>query len=224
MLMEKERNEIVEYGKMLLSSGLTKGTGGNISVYNPKVGLMAITPSGIGYNETQPEDIVVMSLDGKIVEGTRKPSSEYDLHCSIYQNKKETCSVVHTHSTYCVVLSSLNIPLKPIHYVLADAGSYEVPVAPYKTYGTQNLAQSVIETIKSGNAVLMANHGMLACGTTLSAAYSLAATCEWVAEIQWKCLAVGQPMVLSQEEMQIVLEKFKKYGQSENEEVQTYFG
>ena len=87
MLMEKERIEIVEYGKKMSSSGLCKGTSGNISIYDPETGYMAISPSGIGYFETEPEDVVVMKLDGTIVEGNRAPSSEHGLHSVIYLNK-----------------------------------------------------------------------------------------------------------------------------------------
>ncbi|MEG0365656.1 MAG: class II aldolase/adducin family protein [Coprobacillus sp.] len=226
MLMEKERKEIVEYGKEMSVSGLTKGTAGNISIYDSKTGYMAISPSGIGYNETTPEDVVVMRLDGSVVEGDRKPSSEHDLHSAIYKLKPDMRSVVHTHSTYCVVMSCMNMPLKAVHYVLADAGCFEVPVAPYCTYGTLELAEVVKETIGEGNAVLMANHGMLACGTSLKSAYGLAATCEWTAEIQWRCLAIGQPNVLNNEQMNLVLEKFKGYGQKtkDDNEVKGYFG
>ena len=225
MLMEKERIEVVEYGKKMASSGLTKGTAGNISVYDPETGYMAISPSGIGYEETLPEDVVVMTLDGKIVDGNRKPSSEHDLHSAIYKLKPEMRSVVHTHSMYCVILGCLGVPLKSVHYVLADAGKFEIPIAPYRTYGTPELAKVVSETIGDGNAVLMENHGMLACGTSLKSAFGLASTCEWTAEIQWRCMAVGQPHVLSDDQMNVVLEKFKGYGQtSEKGEVKSYFG
>ena len=225
MLLEKERNEIVAYGQEMYRTGLTKGTAGNISIYDPDTGYMAISPSGISYQDTRAEDIVIMKLDGSIVEGSRKPSSEHDLHSVIYQIKPEMRAVVHTHSTHCVVLSCMNMPIKAVHYVLADAGSFEVPVAPYCTYGTKELAEVVKHTIGSGNAVLMANHGLLGCGTSLKSAYGVVSTCEWVAEIQWKCLSVGTPNVLNQEQMHEVLEKFKGYGQKrEDNEVQSYFG
>lgn len=214
MIMKRERQEIVEFGKRLLREGLTKGTAGNLSIYDPDTGYMAISPSGIGYNETQVEDIVVMTLDGEIIEGSRKPSSEYNLHSVLYKLKPDIRAVVHTHSMYCTVMSCLNRPLEAVHYVLADAGTNQVPVAPYQTYGTKELAQSVQETIGQGNAVLMANHGMLACGKTLGSAYDLASTCEWVAELQWRCLAIGNPMVLDSTEMKKVMDRFQGYGQN----------
>lgn len=225
MLLEKERKEIVEYGKKMFKSGLTEGTGGNLSIYDAQSGCMVISPSGINYEDIKPEDVVVMGLDGTIVEGTKKPSSEHDLHSIIYQTKPEIKAVVHTHSKFCVVLSCMNIPLRAVHYVLADAGGFEIPVAPYRTYGTRELAEVVKDTIGENQAVLMANHGMLGCGTSLKSAYGVAATCEWVAEIQWRCLAIGQPCVLSDEQMNVVLEKFREYGQErDDKDVQSYFG
>ena len=105
MLMEFERQQIVDYGKRISSEKLTSGTSGNISIYDPETGLMAISPSGIDYFETKPEDIVIMKLDGTIVEGNRKPSSEHNLHIALYKVKKDARSIIHTHSTYCTVLS-----------------------------------------------------------------------------------------------------------------------
>ena len=214
MLMEKERQDVVEYGKRMQREGLTKGTGGNISIYNSELKYMAIGPSGIAYEDTRPEDVVIMTLDGQIIDGDKKPSSEHSLHSEIYKSKPDTRAVVHTHSMYCVVMSCLNIPLRAVHYVIADTGAYMVPVAPYRTYGTQELAEVVCSTMGENNAVLMANHGMLACGESISSAFGVASTCEWIAEIQWKCMSVGEPNILSDSDMNVVLEKFKGYGQA----------
>ena len=126
MLMEKERNLIVEYGKKLITENLTDGTGGNISIYDPEQGLMAISPSGIDYFKTNPEDVVIMNLDGEIIDGDKKPSSEKDLHIEMYKLKPEVRSVVHTHSMFCTVMACLQEPIHAVHYVLADAGTYEV--------------------------------------------------------------------------------------------------
>ncbi len=157
MLMEKERIEIVEYGKKMSSAGLCKGTSGNISIYDPETGYMAISPSGIGYFETEPEDVVVMKLDGTIVEGNRAPSSEHGLHSVIYLNKPEARAVVHTHSIYCTTFAALNQPLKAVHYVIGGAGVFEIPCAPYCTFGTPELAESVKNTIGDSKAVLLQN-------------------------------------------------------------------
>lgn len=213
MLMEKERNEVVEYGKLMSSSGLSKGTSGNISVYNPENGYMAISPSGVGYFETKPEDVVIMDLEGNIIDGDKKPSSEHDLHSIFYKEKPESRAVVHTHSTYCTTFACLNQPIKAVHYVIGGAGSSTVPCAEYATFGSPELARNVIDSCGSGKAVLLANHGLVTCGPSLKKAFGLAVNMEFVAEMQWRGMSVGDPVVLDDKEMDHVMECFKSYGQ-----------
>ena len=213
MLMEKERQEIVEYGKRMSSARLSVGTSGNISAYDPKSGLMAITPSGIGYFDTKIEDIVVMDLDGNIVEGNCKPSSEHALHATIYKLNPDAQGVVHAHSTYCSTFACMNEPVVATHYLLAGAETALVPCAAYATYGTVELAKEVEKAMNGGLALLLANHGMVAWGPTLSKAFNVAENVEWVAEIQWRTMCAGKPSVLSDQEIQKVVESFKTYGQ-----------
>ncbi len=214
MLMEKERNEIVEYGKKVLSEGLTKGTAGNLSIYDPATGYMAISPSGIGYFDTLPEDVVIMDLKGNIIEGTRKPSSEHALHAVMYECRPEARAVIHMHSIYCTTLACMHVRLQSVHYALADAGTATIPSAPYRTYGSPELAEAVRENIGQSDAILLENHGMVACGSSMKRAFGLASTCEWVAEIQWRCMAAGKPVILSDDEMSTVMEHLLTYGQN----------
>ena len=160
---------------------------------------------------------MVMDLDGNIVEGSRKPSSEWHLHTLFYKNKPEAGAVVHTHSKYCTTLSTLRMPIKAVHYVIADAGTSEVPCAPYRRYGTEELAKVAVETAGESNAVLLANHGIVVCGKNLKSAYGLAKGMEYVAEIQVTAMSVGEPVVLTKEEMEEVMEGFKTYGQVKRE-------
>lgn len=213
----EEKKELVEYGKKMSAEGLSSGTSGNLSIYLKEEGVALITPSGIGYFDTTPEDIVVMDLEGNIIEGTRKPSSEWHLHTLFYKNKPEARAVVHTHSKFCTTLSTLRMPIKAVHYVIADAGTNEVPCAPYRRYGTEELAKVAVESAKESNAVLLANHGIVVCGKNLKSAYGLAKGMEYVAEIQVTAMSVGEPVVLSKEEMDEVLEGFKTYGQVKRE-------
>ena len=217
MLMEKERNLVVEYGKKLITENLTDGTGGNISIYDPETGLMAISPSGIDYFKTNPEDVVIMNLDGEIVDGDKKPSSEKDLHIEMYKIKPEIRSVVHTYSMFCTVLACLQMPIHSVHYVLADAGTDEVPCTPYVTYGTKDLAMLAAKTIGEGKACLLGNHGMLAVGKDVGEAFMIARECEWISQIQWRCMAIGKPNILTKDEMAVVMEKFKTHGQVKKE-------
>lgn len=213
----EEKKELVEYGKKMSAEGLSSGTSGNLSIYLKEEGVVLITPSGIGYFDTKPDDIVAMDLEGNIIEGTRKPSSEWHLHTLFYKNKPEARAVVHTHSKFCTTLSTLRMPIKAVHYVIADAGTNEVPCAPYRRYGTEELAKVAVESAKESNAVLLANHGIVVCGKNLKSAYGLAKGMEYVAEIQVTAMSVGEPVVLSKEEMDEVLEGFKTYGQVKRE-------
>lgn len=220
MMMEKERNEIVEYGQKMSSAGLSKGTSGNISIYDPESGYMAISPSGVGYFDTKPEDVVIMDLKGNIIDGTRKPSSEHGLHTIMYLCKPEARAVVHTHSTFCTTLACLRTPLKAVHYVIGGAGVAEIPCAEYTTFGTPQLAENVKEAIgnRKSRAVLLANHGLVTSGPNLAKAFGLAVNLEFVAEMQWRASCIGTPVVLSNAEMDTVMESFKSYGQPKKPE------
>lgn len=215
MLMEKERQEIVDYGKKMSSAGLSKGTSGNISAYDPESGYMAISPSGLDYFETAAEDIVILDLDGNIVEGCRKPSSEHALHATIYKLHPDARGVVHAHSTYCTTFACLKQSIEAVHYLLAGAETFRIPCADYATYGTEELAEKVSEVNGEGLAMLLANHGMVAYGPSLSKAFNVAENVEWVAEIQWRTMCVGKPAILSKAEIDVVIESFKTYGQVE---------
>lgn len=219
MLLEKERVEIVEVGKKMSGSGLCIGTSGNLSIYDPETGYMLMSPSGIGYFETEPEDVVVMDLVGNIVEGRAKPSSEHNLHAAFYLSRPSFRGVIHTHSTYCCVFASLRRPIEAVHYAISSLGTNAVPCAEYTTFGTQQLADYAIKALGDAKAVLLANHGLIAGDVTLAKAYDLASNLEWVAEVQWRCESIGKPVILTDREMAEVRERMKTYGQKPN---QTY--
>ena len=215
MLLEKEREEVVAYGKKVSEAGLCPGTSGNISVYNAKEGLMAISPSGLDYFSTEPEDVVVMDLDAHIVDGARKPSSEWGLHSVFYKNKPEIGAVVHTHSVYCTTFAVLGKPISAVHYAISDAHADEIPVAPYILFGTKELAEAAVSTCGGGHAVLLANHGIVVCGKDIAGAYSLAVNLEYVAELQYRAECIGTPNILTKEQMREVTDRFKSYGQGD---------
>ncbi|WMM23292.1 L-fuculose-phosphate aldolase [Tissierella sp. MB52-C2] len=212
MIMLEEKKLIVEYGKKLATSNLTKGTGGNLSVYNREKSLMAISPSGIDYFKTGVEDIVVMNLKGNIVDGHREPSSEYDMHRIFYENRDDIDAIIHTHTMYATTLACLNWSLPPVHYMVALAG-LDVRCANYATYGTKELAENAFEAMKDRYAVLLANHGLLAGSKDLANAFNITEEIEYVAELYYRTKAIGEPVILSEEEMTLMIEKFKTYGQ-----------
>lgn len=212
MLMEKERKLIVEFGKKLVTSGLTKGTGGNLSIYNREEKLMAITPSGIDYFEIRPEDVVVLTIEGKQVDGDKKPSSEVELHRIFYERRTDIDAVIHTHTIYATTLACLNWSLPPVHYMVAVAGK-DVRCAPYATFGTRELAENAFQFMKDRKAVLLANHGLLTGGSSLQEAFNITEQIEYCAELYYRTKCIGEPVIISDEEMELMKEKFKTYGQ-----------
>ena len=213
MLLQNEREQVVEYCLMMSNKRLSTGTTGNISIRNPESGLIAISPSGMDYYIMKPEDVVILNPDGTITDGTRKPSSEWRLHIDFYRAKPDIFAIVHTHSMYCTVLACLGMPLKAVHYAIADSGVCEIPVAPYRTFGTQELSDSALQSCGKSRGVLLQNHGMIACGINIAKAFSLAENMEFCAELQYRCLSIGQPNILNEQQMSEVFEKFKSYGQ-----------
>jgi len=212
MLMEKERRLLVEYGQKLITSGLTKGTGGNLSIFSREEKLMAITPTGMDYFKTKVEDIVVMNLKGEIVDGNRMPSSEYEMHKIFYENRKDINAIIHTHTVYATTLACLNWDLPPVHYLVALAGQ-NVRCAKYATYGTKELAENALEAMKDRRAVILANHGLLAGANDLLNAFNIAEEIEYCSEIYCRVKSIGDPVILQKEEMDLMVEKFKTYGQ-----------
>jgi len=212
MLLKEERNEIVRFGEKLVSSKLTTGTGGNLSLFNRKEGLIAISPSGIDYLEMRPEDIVLLNIDGEIAEGSRRPSSELNFHTMLYQKRKDINAIIHTHSVYATTIACLNWEIPAVHYLVGFSGN-KVPVAPYATFGTKELAENISKTIGNYNAVLLANHGLITIGVDLSSTFYIAEEIELVAQIYYQSRCIGKPAILSDKEMVKVIKKFKAYGQ-----------
>lgn len=212
MLMEKERQLLVEYGQKLITSGLTKGTGGNLSIFNREEKLMAITPTGIDYFKTKLEDIVVMNLEGEIMDSNRMPSSEYEMHKIFYENREDINAIIHIHTVYATTLACLNWDLPPVHYLIALAG-HNVRCAKYATYGTKELAENALEAMKDRRAVILANHGLLAGANDLLNAFNIVEEIEYCSEIYCRVKSIGDPVILQKEEMDLMVEKFKTYGQ-----------
>ena len=212
MELETIRKAIARFGLKMVESGLTTGTGGNLSIFDKESGKVAVSPSGIEYAALAPRDVVLTDLDGNIVDGDCKPSSELGFHLSIYRGRQDVEAVVHTHSPYATTLACLGWELPAVHYLVGFSGK-KVPLAPYATFGTPELAQKVAEHIKDYNALLLANHGLVTVGVSMDAAFAAAEEIEFVARIYYQTKSIGTPVILPDEEMDVVLEKFKTYGQ-----------
>ena len=176
--MEKERLLLIEYGKKLVKAGLTKGTGGNLSIFDRKNGHVAITPSGIDFFEIQPEDIVIIDVDGNVIEGNRTPSSEWAMHVMPYKYRDDIDAVIHAHTMYATVMACLRQELPATHYMIAVAGE-NVRVAEYATYGSPELAKNAFEAMKDRKAVILANHGILAGANDLLNAFNIVEEIEY---------------------------------------------
>lgn len=212
MLMIKQREQLVEYGRKLITSGLTKGTGGNLSIYDREKSLIAITPSGIDYFEIIPEDIVIIDIDGKHVEGSKKPSSEFEMHRIFYKNRTDIDAIIHTHTMFATTMACLRWELPAVHYMIALAGK-NVRCAEYATFGSLELAENAYEAMKDRRAVLLANHGLLAGANDLANAFNITEEIEYVSEIYYRTKCIGQPIILPDDEMEIMAVKFENYGQ-----------
>jgi L-fuculose-phosphate aldolase len=212
MLLKEERFQVVEYGKKLLTSGLTKGTGGNISIFNREKGLVAISPSGVDYFETTPQDVVVLNLNSEIVDGHRKASSEQAMHMIFYQKRNDINALVHTHSPFAKTIASLRWDLPAVSYLVAYAGP-NVRCAPYETFGTQELAEAAFKGMEDRRAVLLANHGLIAGAHNIETAFTIAEEIEFCAQIYYQTKCIGEPVILPEDEMALLAKKFESYGQ-----------
>lgn len=216
MLLQQQRQQIVDYGLKMVQAGLTTGSGGNLSILCPEQNLIAIGPSGIDYADVQAEDVVIVDRDGQQVEGRWKPSSELSFHLALYRQKPQTTAVVHTHSVYATTMACLHWEIPAVHYLVAFSGK-KVPLAPYATFGSDELAQNVADHIGDHNAVLLANHGLVAVGCDMAQAFNVAEEIELVARLYYQTRSVGQPVLVDDVEMDRVVEKFRTYGQQDEE-------
>jgi L-fuculose-phosphate aldolase len=212
MLLPDQRRQIVDYGKKMIRSGLTTGSGGNLSILCRDSHLIAIGPSGIDYAEVTSEDVVVVDLNGTVVEGRLNPSSELSFHIALYDSRPDISAVVHTHSVYATTMACMHWEIPAVHYLVAFSGK-KVPLADYATFGSPDLAANVVRGIADYNAVLLANHGLVAVGGNINNAFNVAEEIELVARIYYQTKSLGEPVLVDEKEMETVIRKFTTYGQ-----------
>jgi L-fuculose-phosphate aldolase len=210
------RAAVVDTARVMSASGLSPGRSGNVSAR--VADGMLITPSGLAYETMQPPDIVHVLSDGSVRAGQHKPSTEWHFHLAAYRARPDMAALVHTHSLHATVLACAGKPIPAFHYMVAVAGGTDIPLVPYATFGTEDLAAHVAAGLAERNACLMAHHGQVALGTSLAAALELAHEVEVLAEQYLKVLLLGPPQLLGDEEMTRVLAKFKSYGRAVAEE------
>ncbi|QHA88054.1 L-fuculose-phosphate aldolase [Serratia rhizosphaerae] len=209
------RSAVVDACNQMTKLGINQGTSGNISLRYDNI--MLISPSGIPYENMEPGDIVEMTMDGEWhASKGMVPSSEWRFHLDILKNKPAVNAVVHAHPTYCTTLAILNKPIPAIHYMIAVGGKNDIPCAPYATYGTEELSEYALAALRDHHACLLANHGMIATGKSLEKAMWTALEVEVLAHQYHACLQVGEPVLLSDDEIDRVLKKWGEYGLRES--------
>ena len=203
------RKQLIDTALAMNSSGLNQGASGNLSVRFEQG--MLITPSGMDYAGLVLDDIAWMDFDGNS-RGQRKPSSEWRFHAAIYQHRPEADAVLHAHPVNCTALACLGKSIPAFHYMVAVAGGKNIRCADYATFGSSELSEQVIKALENRKACLMAHHGLTCFEKDLPKALALAVEVEHLAAVYSRILAMGEVEIISDSEMDAVLQKFSSYG------------
>ena len=203
MLLQKEREDVVKYCLEMYNRGLTVGTSGNISIFNREQGLVAISPSSMEYNEMTAEDVVVVDVNGKVVDGKRKPSSEMETHLIFYREREDVNAVMHNHSPYATVCACAEITVPAITEMIVVAGADEIITAPFVKSGDKKLANQAYKYMgKDRNVILLGSHGLLAVGPSIADVLFFAEESEGICATFVKAKAIGGCKILSHEDVE----------------------
>ncbi len=205
------RARMAEMMKAMDARGLNRGTSGNLSARCGEA--MLVTPSGVPPERLTGEQMVLVQPDGSTAPDALKPSSEWRMHQQILNRRPDANAVVHCHSRHATILACAGREIPSMHYMVAVGGGSSVPVAPYATFGSAELAEAVVEALDGRAAALMANHGQIVVARNLDAGLAIAEEIEEQAAIYWGTLAIGGPKLLSEDEMNVILTRFRSYGQ-----------
>ena len=212
------RKNIIKYSKLLNQTNLSPLRSGNISIrgVNEEIDGFFITPSGVKYDDLTTDSIVFLELNEnnnikKISDKVINPSSEWRFHQDIYIEKRDAHAIVHAHSANAAAVSSHGKNIPAFHYMVALAGGNNIKCAEYATFGTKELSQNIIKALDGRKACLMSNHGQVAFGKSLSEAFELAEEIENICHQYINTIKLGQPKILSDEEMKKILDKTKDY-------------
>ena len=200
-MLEQLKEEVYRLHLELPKNGLVTWTGGNVSARDPESGLDVIKPSGIPYDELRPEHHVVVNLEGDVVEGTLKPSSDTASHLYIYRHRPDVHGAVHTHSRYATAFAAVGRPIPVYLTAMGDEFGGPIPCAGFALIGDEEIGRQVVDHIGSSPAVLLKNHGVFTVGPTAEAAVKAAVMVEDVAHTVWIALQLGQPEEIPAEDV-----------------------
>ena len=213
-MLEKLKEELVQLHLELPKNNLVMWTGGNVSARDAETGYVVIKASGIRYEEMRPEHMVVLDLDGKIVEGNLKPSSDTFSHLYIYKHRADVGGVVHTHSRYATAFAAVGIAIPCVLTAIADEFGGPIPCAGFALIGDEAIGKVVVESIGKSQAVLLKNHGVFTVGKNAKAAVKAAVMTEDVAATVWMALQIGTPDIIPQEDVDKLHQRYTNvYGQ-----------
>ncbi|HZB95132.1 MAG TPA: L-ribulose-5-phosphate 4-epimerase [Herpetosiphonaceae bacterium] len=213
-MLEQLKEQLWKLHLELPKNGLVKWTGGNVSARDPESGLVVIKPSGVLYEDLRPEDHVVLDLQGKVVEGKLKPSSDTASHLYIYRQRPDVNGVVHTHSGYATAFAALGRPIPVYLTAMADEFGGPIPCAGFALIGGEEIGRQVVEHIGNSPAVLLKNHGVFTIGPNARAAVKAAVMTEDVARATWLALQLGQPDEIPAEDVAKLHHRYvHEYGQ-----------
>ena len=208
------REEVWKLHMELPKNELVKWTGGNVSARDPETGYVVIKPSGVRYEALRPEDLVIVDLEGKRIEGVLNASSDAASHLYIYRHRADINGIVHTHSPYATAFASLGRPIPVYLTAIADEFGGPIPCGGFALIGGEEIGQVVVESIGDCPAVLLKNHGVFTMGATVEAAVKAAVMVEEVAHTVWIALQIGQPDEIPSEEVAKLRHRYKHvYGQ-----------
>lgn len=214
MLLQAIREELVTLNQALLQNGLVKWTSGNVSIRDTGTGYVAIKPSGVMFEDLTPESMVVVDLDGNIIEGDAKPSSDTASHLYIYHHMPEVNGVVHTHSNYATAFAAVGKPIPPVLTAIADEFGGAIPCGGFALIGGEEIGKVVVESIGSSPAVLLKNHGVFTVGRSGVVALKAAIMVEDVAKTVWLSLQIGTPDEISAADIRKLNDRYTHvYGQ-----------
>jgi len=214
MMQESLRREICLLNQELPRNGLVAWTSGNVSGRDPQSGLVVIKPSGVRYEELSPENMVVVDLEGKVVEGSLKPSSDTRAHIYVYRHRPEINGVVHTHSSFATAWAAVGRPIPAVLTAISDEFGGAIPVGAYARIGGDEIGEEIVRSIGESPAILMKNHGVFTVGKTPEAALKAAVMVEDVARTVYHALQLGQPAEIPPDEVARAHRRYlEQYGQ-----------
>ena len=213
-MLEALREQVWKLHLELPKNDLVKWTGGNVSGRDPETGLVVIKPSGVKYPDMKPEHLIVIDLDGKIVEGSLSPSSDTASHLYIYRHRSDVGGIVHTHSPYATAFAAVDKPIPVYLTAIADEFGGPIPVGGFALIGGEEIGKVVVESIGNSPAVLLKNHGVFTIGKNAESAVKAAVMTEDVARTVWYALQIGTPDVIPPEDVTKLHQRYTNvYGQ-----------